>query len=363
METNMLKILQGLYNELLDVFMPSEDMRRFLKTQSLSDDRLRWMMLGSTASLYIKREWIKKLSEYETDPDVDLCMEPPYEKWRIDCHYSEVADEIDKAIGNLENVRCGEVLVLEDCWYDYDIHEEKSVLEGVFVDAVDVKEHIRKMIREEQEDDDPDEQYEELPLWRRLTKWDIEGDRLLYTYYYLQDEVIWFVDEERNEVGVSKSDKAAYHYRFSWDGICPDPFFGSEYLVLPIPYAPGDIIEINTYPFGPKQNAIIYEICDGGRIVEIITRDYRGRWVTGGLFRARYGRYCEQTEHTSPLYRIRKAEVIDLEEQRVFRRIAEFINGDNDRGERLYTAFFHDPDIEEGFTADDLLDFIDGLEA
>lgn len=362
METNLLKIPQGIYDELLSIFMPSEDMRSFLKTKSLSDDQLRWMMLGSTVNLYLKREWMKKLSEYETDPDADMRMSPDG-KWRYGCHYSEVADEIDKAIYNLENVGSGEILVLEDCWYDYDILEEKSVLEGTFVNAEEVKELIRKVIREEHEDDDPDEQYDEFPEWRRLTKWSIDGNKLLYTYYFLQDEVVWFVDEERNGAGVAKSDEMAYLLKLSWNGLCLDPFFRSEFLVLPIPYAPGDIIEINTYPFGPKQNAIIYEICDGGRIVEIITRDYRGRWIDSGLFYGRYGRFREQDDYTSPLYRIRNAKVTDPEEQRVFNRIAEFINGDNERGERLYTAIFHDPDIEEGVSADGLLGFLDRLEA
>ena len=75
METELLRVPQELYNELLNAFMPSEDMRAHLSKKSLSDDQLRWMMLGSPVSLYLKRDWMKKLSEYEVDPKSDLRMD------------------------------------------------------------------------------------------------------------------------------------------------------------------------------------------------------------------------------------------------------------------------------------------------
>lgn len=355
METELLRIPQELYNELLNIFMPSEDMRAHLSTMSLSDDQLRWMMLGSPVSLYLKRDWMSKLSEYEVDPKSDLRIELSGELWQHGSHYTEVVDEIDKAISNLENVKPGEVFALEDCWYDYDILEEKNCFEGVFIDVKEVKKHIREVVLEEKED--CGEYYSELPLWRRLTKWRINGNELLYTYYFLQDEVVWFIDEAHDGIA-RRNDDNAYNYKFSWNGLGCNPFFRSEFLTLPIPYMPGDIIEINTFPFGPRQNAIIYEICDHGRIVEIITKDYRGKWTAEGLYCARYGRFHEQEEYTSPLYKIRKAVVTDFEEQKVFQCVSEYINGDNDKGEQLFKAFYHEPDRKEGYSAEGLIDFI-----
>ncbi len=324
MKTGLLDIPQDVYNKVLDVFMPSEEMRDYLRNKILWDDDIQEMILGSPVSLYLKREWMIMLSRYEfleEDDNLAYC-----------CRYESLASEIGKALDNLENPTSEEIFVLEDCWYDYDIFEGKNCLSGVFTNVEDVKQHILQIEDEENgysaEDDVPTDT--EIPTWRELTKYVVKNNKIIYIYYFIHDEVIWFDSYDQPE--------EKEHCDKTFKSIRSTNFMNSIFLQLPIPYRPGDAIEINTYPFGPIQKAIIYEILDGGRIVEMITRDYKGNWISTGLFCGHFGRFVEQTDYTSPLYRICRAIANDEEEKEVFKYIWEYVADDNDNGERLFQA-------------------------
>ena len=170
----------------------------------------------------------------------------------------------------------------------------------------------------------------EIPTWRELTKYVVKSNTIIYIYYFIHDEVIWFdLYEQPGE---------KEHCDKTFRNIRSANFLNSIFLQLPIPYRPGDVIEINTYPFGPSQKAIIYEILDGGRIVEIITRDYKGNWISTGLFCGHFGRFVEQTDYTSPLYRICSATTNDEEEKEVYKYVSEYVADNNENGERLFQA-------------------------
>ncbi len=276
MKTDMLTLSRTTYEKLLTTFMPSEDMRKFLIDQDLTDRNLQELINGSPVSLNTKRFWISDLAKME---------DTTFDKDKFTLSYWDILSEYDLALSNLYEPG---MYTLEDCWYDLDISEEKNGICGVFTTYEDVKAFIRKRIKEA-------DIYGETDWWT-LKKWNTTSGtepQLLYTYYLMHEEACWFVDEAK---------EWSREERIRWRNA--DPFLDSIHMWLPVPYKPGDIVEINTYPFGPKQPAIITEIADDW--IDIATRNYQGKWIEGGIVHGFLGHSIYQNDHISALYRIRK---------------------------------------------------------
>ncbi len=283
MKTKLLTLSDSTYEKLLTTFMPSKDMRMHLIDKKLTDSTLQELINGAPVSLETKRLWMSDLTNMEdanSDKDEDRRS------------YGNALSEYDQALSCLHE---SGIYTLEDCWYDYDIFEEKKDVCGVFTSYEDVKRYITGREKDDAiyAETDPNDG---LPLWWTLKKWDVlqaHEPKQLYTYYLIHGEPYWFVDEIK---------KMKREERIRWRN--SDPFLDSRHLWLPVPYKPGDIVEINTYPFGPKQPAIITEI--DGDWIDIVTRNYKGNWVKGGIVHGFLGHSLYQHDYISALYRIRR---------------------------------------------------------
>ena len=276
------------YDLIIDVFMPSADMRAFLKeTEQLPERILQLLILGSPISLGLKRETIQKLADME-----ELEMWVDLEKYRVSYHY--ILDEIDRA---LEAYNSPGMFTLEECWYDLDIGEEKNSLCGVFDKAAIARKYIKRS-------DEEDEYYcgvasgeEPSPTWWTLSKWETQKNdlpKLLYKFYLIGTQLYWFDKEARSSV----DREMEIVLRSS------QPFLNSTNLWLPVPYKEGDAVEINTYPFGPKQPAFITDI--DGDWIDAVVKNHKGEWIEGGIVHGFLGRSIYQNDYVSPLYWIRR---------------------------------------------------------
>ena len=275
MKTETLTLSKTKYWRLLTTFMPSGDMRSYLFNQNLKDRNLQELINGAPTTLERKRLWIS---------DFAMREEATSSKDEFTLSYGEILSEYDLALSNLYEPG---MYTLEDCWYDYDIYEEKNSLCGIFTSYGDVKNYIAEKEREEEIEQDY-----RTPIWWTLKKWSVlpmEEPKLLYTYYLVYGEAWWFVDETK---------EWSREERRSWRNA--DPFLDSRHMWLPVPYKPGDMVEISTFPFGPCQPAIITEI--DGDWIDFVTRNHRGKWVEGGIVHGFLGRSIYQNDYISPLY-------------------------------------------------------------
>ncbi len=65
MKTELLTLSDSTYEKLLTTFMPSEDMRRHLIDQNLTDRNLQELIIGSPVSIETKRSWMADLAKRE----------------------------------------------------------------------------------------------------------------------------------------------------------------------------------------------------------------------------------------------------------------------------------------------------------
>ena len=242
------------YERILCRFMPSEQMREYLKTVELSEYEIDDLICGAPVSLETKSEFA----------------------------FGESKTNIDRSLYELNNVGKGELLYLTRAWYDFDVYGEKQSPEKPFAN----RESLVSYLRAEAEECEGYGEYS----WEIVEKWKLENGeyRRLYTYWFIYDEVIFFSKE--NEKG----------FKFS---------YGSRDLNLPVPYEPGDILVVDCTPFAPPVTATSTEKvnnfdCCGVQIT--YTDPYSGEQRTKSLKHGLImdGVECPYIPMLSPLYRI-----------------------------------------------------------
>lgn len=286
MEAKELMLTREEYDELITVFMPSEDMRTFLKeSEQIKEIHLQQLIIGSPISLDVKLEMLRNLTTKEKESGATLGIVP-----HARVSYWHLYEEMRLAF---EAFNTPGIFTLEDCWYDVDIHEEKNELCGSFDMARLAKKYIKRCMEE-----DFDDEYDGTsPTWWTLCKWERQKNdmpKLLYKFYLVGYEVYWFERADGlhfgKELGIRLGSSR--------------PFLDSTNLWLPVPYKEGDAIEINTFPFGPKQPAFITDI--DGDWIDVVLKNHKGEWIEGGIVHCLLGRSIYQNDYVSPLYWIRK---------------------------------------------------------
>ena len=242
------------YNKILDTFMPSEQMRKYLKTV--------------------------ELSEYEID-DLICCAPVPLET-KSEFAFGESKTDIDSALQELNNVGKDELLYLTRAWYDFDVYGEKQSPEKPFAN----RESLVSYLRAEAEECEGYDKYS----WEIVEKWKLDNGeyRRLYTYYFIFDEVIFFHEEDKKD------------FKYS---------YGSRDLNLPVPYEPGDILVVDCTPFAPPITVTITEKvnnfdCCGVQVsyTDPFSEKQRTKSLKHGLIFD--GVECFYIPMLSPLYRI-----------------------------------------------------------
>lgn len=314
---------------LFTFFYPfSQEMGEHLEQFDLNDEKKLQIIKGAPVPLLVKRDWLKRLSKGNVI-------------------FKNALKAVSAALASLENADKGMVFTLEDCWYDEDIYEEKNYLEGTFLSFQAAIGAIHRSEKEEFEDDEMCEPFETediYPSWWTLKQWQINDDGssdCIYSFYLLHDEVYWFQFENSES------------YRDDED------FLSSSYLKLPIPFEVGEIVEINTTPFGPKQSGIIYDFADANdSIVTILTRDYKGNWCGGSLLSNFLGHSIYQQDRISPLFRLKKwKDDICGADGLVYMAVAEFVDGDREKGRQLWNAIYET--YKDTFSEKEILEIID----
>lgn len=231
-------------DKIIDRCIQSEEMRNYLKKQELSVFTLTDIIAGSPLNLR------KKLELY------DLIGDNGYT--------NSFRQETEKALAEL-TLDEGDVLCLEEWWYDNDILGEKASFTGPFTTLHAALGYIKESFTDEEWDD-----YE--ACWSILEKW-VPGNEHgkmdnTYTYYLIKDEVVYFTSD-----GNINNSFSGFH-----------GYVDSMNLSLPIPFKPGDIVILDSLPFVPIRLAILLEVnnsdCCG---VQILYRHGDGLWRTGAL--------------------------------------------------------------------------------
>lgn len=231
-------------DKIIDRCILSEEMRNYLKKQELSVFTLTDIIAGSPQ--YLR----KKLELY------DLIGDNGYT--------NSFRQETEKALAEL-TLDEGDVLCLEEWWYDNDILGEKASFTGPFTTLHAALGYIKESFTDEEWDDDE-------ACWSILEKW-VPGNEHgkmdnTYTYYLIKDEVVYFTSDDN----INNSFSGFHGYVDSMN------------LSLPIPFKPGDIVILDSLPFVPIRLAILLEVnnsdCCG---VQILYRHGDGLWRTGAL--------------------------------------------------------------------------------
>ena len=166
---NMPHMDEAAYHRLLDTFLPSKEVRAYLKTQPmLPEMTLRELIAGSPVSLEEKAKWA----------------------WGAD------KETVDRALSELK-ARPGELFTLEDAWYDEELREAKYWFNAPFSRFEQVLSHVRAELAEDVGDVGAwhDSQ------WYVVQKWAPNGDGELVrvcTYWLLGDQVTYFAWEDRS---------------------------------------------------------------------------------------------------------------------------------------------------------------------
>ena len=231
-------------DKIIDRCIQSEEMRNYLKKQELSVFTLTDIIAGSP--LYLR----KKLELY------DLIGDNGYT--------NSFRQETEKALAEL-TLDEGDVLCLEEWWYDNDILGEKASFTGPFTTLHAALGYIKESFTDEEWDDGE-------ACWSILEKW-VPGNEHgkmdnTYTYYLIKDEVVYFTSDDN----INNSFSGFHGYVDSMN------------LSLPIPFKPGDIVILDSLPFVPIRLAILLEVnnsdCCG---VQSLYRHGDGLWRTGAL--------------------------------------------------------------------------------
>ena len=228
---------EATYHRLLDTFLPSEEMRAYLKTQPiLPETTIRELIAGAPVPLEEKARWA----------------------WGADKQL------VDRALAEL--TACpGELFTLEDAWYDEDIREAKYRFNAPFLRFEKIQAHIRAELVEDVGDvgEWRDNQ------WYEVQKWVPNGDGELTsvcTYWLLEDRVTYF----------RLADCSAASPFLDY---CPEPN-------LPVPFRPGDILTLDCRPFAPVKHALLLEVGDNRDCccLQALCRDEKsGCWITGAV--------------------------------------------------------------------------------
>ena len=237
------------YHRLLDTFLPSEEMRAYLKSRPvLPNKTLLSMIVGAPVPLEEKARWA----------------------------WGEIKHLAEEALSEL-TLRPGELFALSDAWYDDEIQEAKCWFNAPFLSYDSVIDHIRAELAE----------CEDAPIWQWyvLEKW-IPGDNLelthVYTYWLIGDQIMFF----------SKKDNEFSPY-------CIDPN-------LPVPFRAGDLVTIDCRPFAPLKHALILERGDNHDCccLQALWRDEKtGLWDIGTVKHSHvFGAYIFPLY--TPIYRL-----------------------------------------------------------
>lgn len=289
-------------NDILREIFSSKEMAEYLSTQQLNGEQISEAVRGAPISLIRKREIFCGLAEHSKET-----------------LYANQGNEIGGAIRELE-AKPGGIFYVKNYWVNPENWETASDGLGPYLT-------IERALRGIRENEDFEEVDEECLCWYAIEKWCPDGEGNLYnpiTYFAVGDEVCYF-----------RKGRAAAHI---WE----PSYFESTDLNLPVPFRPGDIVEIDCRPFGPATHVVILEVGDNQDCCSLwaLFPCGDGLWNQGAVKHGHvYPHYCYPA--LSPLYRIARCRRPLPEAEQVLLQVSQYLQGDEAKG-RALGNFLHE---------------------
>ena len=293
------------YRSFLDTFLPSLEMRDYLKGEPMPPGHsMLDLIKGAPVSLEEKAKWA----------------------WR------EYKAEVEDALFEL-TIRPGEIFTLTDAWYDDDIREQKTSFDAPYLSFCSVISHIREEL------ESSGDEYSGLQ-WYVLEKWVPGDDRDLkrtYRYWLVKDQVMYFCDERRQDL------------------LFADPN-------LPVPFHVGDLLTIDCRPFAPIKHALLLERgdnCDCCCLQALCLDEKTGLWIIGAVkHRSLFGQYPLYT----PIYRLSRFDGELAPGEQILLSVKKAIGGDDSNGRKLWDSFQKYRTNPRGLTDKQLRELVKSLE-
>lgn len=126
-------------NRIINACGFSDEMKEYLKMQELSNYELNCIIAGSLLKLEKKMKLYKLINFESVYYDVST-------KQFYDISSKQFYDESEKAIAEIK-LKNGEILTMRECWYDYDILDEKREFSKVFTTYDAAMKYLKKRSR------------------------------------------------------------------------------------------------------------------------------------------------------------------------------------------------------------------------
>ncbi len=295
----------------LEEFMPSESMWAYLYGQSLSNEQIADLIIGSPADISAKAEWLRKLAGLYGEPFT---------------HHADAVEDAVKALEPAEN----DLFLLKSMWYDDELLRADCTNVTPYSSLDAVIEELRSEFDSLKTEDYPDD----VPLlWYELEKWNLEADGSYsnpYTYTLIEDEIVYFTINRKLNGGSAGS---ADTYRYS---------SSTRDLDVPVPFKPGDIVDIDCWPFAPPVQAMIIKTGSDPRELQALYRNQYGKWMTGAVKQGHL--FANSYVNMSLLYVIEYAGSI---REPLLWEAGALLKGDGEKGKRFWDMFW---DKEEEVT-------------
>lgn len=163
------------------------------------------------------------------------------------------------------------------------------------------------------------------PSWYSIEKWEIGTDGQYHSVcsYIMLRDVIYYADID-DDVDMSITDNV----------------FGIEELYLPVPYKPGDLLEVDGFPFSPKIRIVILDVGDNMDCccVQALSKNDEGEWQTGAVKHGMIG--VDPSPQVSPLY---TADIYDGPlngDNLILGEVSRYINGNQERADKILKRLY-----------------------
>ena len=289
---------------LLEVFMPSGEMREYLRNHPPSRQKLLDMIIGAPVSLQKKADILKELSIHE-----DLAV-----------RYHQ---EINTALKAL-SCRSGEILLMKEAWYDEDLFYENIAGDVPFQTMEAVVSYLGKKIREEEWDEDT-------LIWTVLEKWDLLRDGTYenpYSFILINEEPVYFT---KNRLDKDQLYWLPETYKYA----------DSRDLNLSVPFHVGDIVTLDCRPFAPVKYAVLLETGDDCCALRGLLPEEDGLWHNVALKHGHgWDGVAGYIPRMSVLYRMSTWTGDLSEEEKLMKNVQAFLRDEIEKGRRMSYDFY-----------------------
>jgi hypothetical protein len=293
-----------MYDKFIDKFMPSKDMREYLKTFiEIPFCHIKNIIYHSDKSIQVKLEALKELEKEIPAEDQD--------DYDIQAMHESIAS-IEYALEILKN-DVG-VYTLEIGYYDTKINDSDSKFESLYSTFEEALVDANETVKYYKED------YDDM-AWTVITKWekDENGKMVNRCEYFILDSEIKYINLHNPAIE-----------DYCWDMLV----MGGD-LYLPVPFERGDIVEIDRRPFGLPFHALVVTVGDNRDCCsfQALAKNEEGKWNIGAVKHSSIGpNLCPSNDMLYSMVRYNG----DLtEDEKLLQKVSDAIKDSDDKAEEL----------------------------